>query len=164
MADSIDAFEFIARKAYKFTARSSSDVASLHPFEHHNIHENLPLNVRRLFDNGHYSEATFEAFKYIDKEVARLSSKSETGFNLMMAAFNENNPLIKLNKMSSMSEKDEQLGFKHLFAGGVAGIRNPRGHEYSVRDDMETCISHLSFGSMLLRKLEEAGHQLSKNV
>jgi len=63
-----------------------------------------------------------------------------------------------------MSETDEQLGFKFLFAGGMSGIRNPRGHEYDVKDDIDTCISHLVFGSMLLRKLEEAGYQISKNT
>lgn len=162
MANGIDVFEAITRKAYKFTARSTSDVADMHPFERQNIHENLPHNVRRLFDNGHYSHATFEAFKYIDKEVARLSSKNETGYKLMMTAFNENNPLIKLNDMSSASEMDEQLGFKFLFAGGMSAIRNPRGHDYDIKDDIETCLSHLSFGSMLLRKLEEVGHQLTK--
>jgi uncharacterized protein (TIGR02391 family) len=161
MAKSLARFEAIARKAYRYTSGSSLDVNDLHPFENHNVHESYPGNVRVLFDDGHYSYATFEAFKYIDKEVARLASKSETGYKLMMAAFNEQNPLIKLNDLSSMSKVDEQLGFKFLFAGGISGIRNPRGHEYNVKDDVETCLSHLSFGSMLLRKLEDAGHVLT---
>lgn len=161
MADSLSRFEKIARKAYEFTSRSALEATDLHPFENHNIHEVLPSNVQVLFDDGHYSYATFEAFKYIDKEVSRLSSKSETGYKLMMTAFNEQNPLIKLNDLSSTSKIDEQLGYKFLFAGGISGIRNPRGHEYGVKDDVETCLSHLSFGSMLLRKLEESGHALT---
>lgn len=164
MADPWDIFESITRKAYKFSSRSSLDESEFHPFERHNIHEAFPPIVRSLFDDGHYSNATFEAFKYIDKEVARLASKNETGYKLMMAAFNESNPLIKLNDLSSMSKVDEQLGFKFLFAGGISGIRNPRGHEYGIKDDVETCISHLSFGSMLLRKLEEAGHVLTAHT
>jgi uncharacterized protein (TIGR02391 family) len=98
------------------------------------------------------------------QRIARLSSKNGTGCKLMMDAFNEQNPVIKLNDMSSMSEKDEQLGFKFLFAGGMSGIRNPRGHEYDLKDDIETCVSHRGLGSMLLRKLEEAGHELSKHI
>lgn len=164
MVNALDKFEAITRKAYKYTARSSSDVVDLHPFDRHNIHESLPASVKRLFDDGHYSYATLEAFKFIDKEVSRLCVKSETGYKLMMTAFNEQNPLIKLNNMSSMSETDEQRGFKLLFAGGMSGIRNPRGHEYDVKDDIDTCLSHLVFGSMLLRKLEEAGYQLSKST
>jgi len=164
MDDLIEMFEAITRKAYKFTSRSSHDESSLHPFEQHNIHEKLPANVRKLFDDGHYSNATFEAFKYIDKEVARLSSKRESGYKLMMAAFSEQKPLISLNDLSSPSKIDEQLGYKFLFTGGTSGIRNPRGHEYDLKDDIETCLSHLSFGSMLLRKLEEAGYELLSNT
>jgi uncharacterized protein (TIGR02391 family) len=164
MVDDISVFEEITRKAYKFTSRSSFEVNELHPFEGHNIHDLLPNSVRNLFDDGHYSHATFEAFKYIDKEVSRISSKNDSGYKLMMAAFNEQNPLIKLNDLTTTSEVDEQLGFKFLFAGGMSGIRNPRGHEYGVRDDVETCLSHLSFGSMLLRRLEEAGAKLSKST
>lgn len=164
MANPLEKFEEITRKAYKFTSKSSIDDANLHPFESHNIHEHFPSNVRALFDDGHYSHATFEAFKYIDKEVARLSSKSDTGYKLMMAAFNEQSPLISLNDLSSMSQTDEQLGFKFLFAGGMSGIRNPRGHEYSIKDDIETCLSHLGFGTMLLRKLEEAGYALTSST
>jgi glycerol uptake facilitator-like aquaporin len=39
----------------------------------------------------------------------------------------------------------------------LAQIRNPRGHEYAVVDDPDTCLDHLSFVSMLLRRLEAAG-------
>lgn len=164
MADEINTFEAIARRAYKFTARSTLDVTDLHPFERLNIHDCLPKMVKILFDDGHYSHATFEAFKYIDKEVSRISSKDDTGYKLMMAVFNEQHPIIKLNNLSTISEIDEQIGFKFLFAGGMSGIRNPRGHEYNIKDDVDTCLGHLSFGSMLLRKLEEAGHKLSKSI
>jgi uncharacterized protein (TIGR02391 family) len=160
MANFLDQFETITRKAYKFTSRSSLESSELHPFERNNIHESLPDSVRRLFDDGHYSQATFETFKFIDKKVSDLASKKESGYKLMMSAFNENSPVLKLNPLSSASDIDEQLGYKFLFAGGMSGIRNPRGHEYDVKDDVETCLSHLSFGSMLLRKLEEAGFDL----
>lgn len=164
MADNLSAFEVITRKAYRFTSRSTFDVAEFHPFEAHNIHDFFPKSVRKLFDDGHYSYATFDAFKYIDKEVSRLSSNNNSGYKLMMTVFNEQNPLIKLNDLSTTSKIDEQLGFKFLFAGGMSGIRNPRGHEYGIKDDVETCLSHLSFGSMLLRKLEEAGFKLTAST
>ena len=47
---------------------------------------------QRLFDDGHYAQATFEAYKYIDKEVQKLSKMSNTGFNLMMKAFDQGIP------------------------------------------------------------------------
>ncbi len=154
-------FEIITRKAYQFTTDVPAGEKNLHPFERVNIHGAFPMEVKELFDNGHYSQATFEAFKFIDREIARLTGQEESGYRLMMSALNEDKPLLKLNLLGSVSEKDEQKGFKFLFAGGSVGIRNPRGHEYAIRDDPGTCIDHLSFGSMLLRKLEEAGYVIT---
>jgi len=85
----LERFESIARQTYLFTAAPSDLEQALHPFETRNIHESLPAKVRELFDNGHYSEATFEAFKFIDKEVQRLSGLNESGVKLMMSALSE---------------------------------------------------------------------------
>ena len=47
--------------------------------------------MRDLFDDGYYPEATFEAFKYLDKAVEKYSGLTESGYKLMMTAFGENN-------------------------------------------------------------------------
>ena len=49
--------------------------------------------------------------------------------------------------------------FRFVFAGSMWAIRNPRGHEFDVIDDPDTCLDHLSFVSMLLRRLEQAGYK-----
>ena len=43
----------------------------------------------------------------------------------MMEAFNENNAKVKLNALVTDSEIDEQRGYKSIFTGAAAGIRNP---------------------------------------
>lgn len=131
----------------------------LHPFDSRNIHPSLPSKVRRLFDDGHYPEATFLAFKYVDKVVERHAGITESGYKLMMAAFSETAPKVKLTALKTTSEKDEQQGYKFIFAGSVLAIRNPRGHEYSVVDDPDICLDHLCFASMLLRRLAQAGYE-----
>lgn len=132
-------------------------VGGLHPFDERNIHPRLPVVVRDLFDDGHYAQATFEAYKFVDKEVQRLSSLSESGFRLMMQAFSADSPLVKLNALSSPTDKDEQKGFQFIFSGSVLAIRNPRGHEFGIVDTIDRCLDHLSLASMLLRRLDEAG-------
>lgn len=74
----------------------------------------------------------------------------------MMKAFNEQSPLIRLTDMSSTSQKDEQEGYKFIFSESVMAIRNPRGHEYGVRESPTECLDHLSLASLLLRRLESA--------
>jgi len=150
-------FELIARDVHKFSAERVAEPKILHPFDERNIHTKLPAKVKELFDDGHYPEATFAAFKFIDKLVARHAASRESGYKLMMAAFNESKPLIKLNALIEVSEQDEQKGYAFLFSGGSLAIRNPRGHEVDLQDNPDTCLDHLALASLLLRRLEAAG-------
>jgi uncharacterized protein (TIGR02391 family) len=162
MPSSLDQFEAIARTLAQMpgkgpTARPNADAPLLHSFDSRNIHPGLPAKVRKLFDDGYYAEATFLAFKYLDKQVRKHSRLSESGYKLMMAAFDESNPKLQLTPLKTESDRDEQRGYRFVFAGGVQAIRNPRGHEDSVVDAPDVCLDHLGFVSMLLRRLEAAG-------
>jgi uncharacterized protein (TIGR02391 family) len=117
-------------------------------------------HIKKMFDDGHYSQTTFEAFKYLDKEVARISKNSQTGYKLMMAAFSDQSPGIVLSNLETVSGKDEQKGYQFIFTGSVMAIRNPRGHEYKIRDSIDECLDHLSLVSLLLRRIEKAGYSI----
>ena len=156
MADSLQLFELVVRRARSVTEARSEPVGGSHPFDDRNIHTRIQSTSKKLFDDGHYAPATFEAYKLLDKEVAALAKLSESGVKLMMKAFSEQSPLIRLTDMSTTSEKDEQEGYKFIFSGSVMAIRNPRGHEYGVRESPTECLDHLSLASLLLRRLESA--------
>ena len=156
MAD-FELFEQIVRDAHNFTEAAEVVEGDQHPFEFRNIHPDLPPKVRKLFDDGYYPESTFEAFKFVEKRVKKLSSLSLTGWKLMMAAFDEGKPVLKLNACLTESEIDEQKGFRYIFAGAQAGIRNPRGHETDLVDSPDLCLDHLSVASVLLRTIDSAG-------
>jgi uncharacterized protein (TIGR02391 family) len=157
MANRFSDFERIVRQAHRFTEAEGTKSVGMHPFDARNIHSDLPPDVRRLFDNGHFAQATFEAFKFVDEEMQRISGSSDHGTSLMMRVLGGSSPLVKLNPGMTQSEKDEQEGYKFLFAGAALGIRNPRGHMAGLSDDPDTCLDHLSLASMLLRRLDEAG-------
>lgn len=160
MPSSFERFEALARATAKLPKPApipAEAAPSLHPFEERNIHEKLPKKVRTLFDDGHYAESTFNAFKFVDKTVEKLAHSSQSGYKLMMDVFDKANPKLKLTPLTTTSEKDEQEGYRFIFAGSVWAIRNPRGHEFDLEDDPDTCLDHLSFASMLLRRLEQAG-------
>ncbi|MGH2989894.1 MAG: TIGR02391 family protein, partial [Solirubrobacterales bacterium] len=143
MVSSLEFFEKIARRAYRFTEAATTPLRTEHPFEARDVHPDLPTVVRSLFDNGHYAQATLEAFKFLDEEIQRISGSSEYGTSLMMRAFGGTSPMLKLNTGLSMSDKNEQEGFKFLFAGAMQGIRNPRGHASGIVDDPDICLDHL---------------------
>ena len=152
----LDKFEDIVRRAGLYTEASLAEVADRHPFIARDIHPLLPKKVLKLFDDAHYPEATFHAAKFIDKTVARASGLSETGATLMQKAFSEKAPQIRLNELQNDTDQNEQKGYMSLFVGLVWAIRNPRGHEYEIGDEQSLCLDHLSFMSMLMRRLEVA--------
>lgn len=150
-------FQSIVRKAHKFSTVKTESVANddLHPFDERNVHPEIDKITRKLFDDGHYSQATFEAFKFIDKKVQKLSKSKKTGFKLMMEAFNETSPKIKLTDLTNTSEIDEQQGYKFIFSGAVMAIRNPRGHEIGMNETPGQCLDHISLASLLVRRLND---------
>ncbi|MCG7877962.1 MAG: TIGR02391 family protein [Candidatus Thiodiazotropha taylori] len=152
----IDEFESIVRRVGSFTEARSEPVGGTHPFDERNIHSAIEGTSKLLFDDGHYSQATFEAYKLLDREVANLAGVNTSGVKLMMKAFSEMSPLIRLNKLGNISERDEQEGYKFIFSGSLMAIRNPRGHETGLKESPTECLDHLSLASMLLRKLESA--------
>jgi uncharacterized protein (TIGR02391 family) len=157
MSDVWRAFEWIVRNATRFTDAPPL-VEAQHPFEVRNIHAALPVIVKSLFDSTHYAQATFEAFKFLDNEIKRHSGLDKTGKALMMAALSEVSPLVKLAPLTTDSGRNEQEGYKFIFAGSMMAIRNPRGHEHSLVDDIDTCLDHLTLVSQLLRRLAQAGY------
>ncbi|HET7277016.1 MAG TPA: TIGR02391 family protein [Dermatophilaceae bacterium] len=162
----LDRFEAIARSVGAEQAKALAAALTTelpepeepHPFETRNIHPDLPNKVRKLFDDGHWEQSVFEAFKYIETEVKRISAlRGNTGYVLMMDVFNESNPKVQLNALVTESEIDEQRGYRYIFAGASAGIRNPRGHEVDIGDTPDEALDYLALASLLLRKLDAAG-------
>ena len=112
---------------------------------------------RTLFCDQHYARAVEEAFKCLNnltKEKSGMTNKD--GADLMNQVFSANNPILRLNKFGSKSEKDEQLGYMQIYAGSMTGIRNPRAHEHDLRDDPKVALELLVIANHLMRKLDSA--------
>lgn len=159
MSPDLERFERVVRRSAEFTD-SAGDNERLHAFDLRNVHQKLPNKCRILFDDCHYSQSTFEACKYIDKEIQRFTNENKSGYALMMSVFGGNTPKLKIANLTTQTGKDEQEGFKFLLAGAMLAIRNPRGHEYKIEDDPDTCLDYLVLISALLRTIERAGFEL----
>lgn len=146
---------WVGSSKHDLLAMPSEPVGGLHAFDQRNLHPQIEHVSKKLFDDGHYSQATFEAFKLVDKTVQKIAKSNLSGKKLMMLAFSETAPLIKLTAFSTTSEMDEQEGYKFIFAGSAMAIRNPRGHEVNLPDSPSSCLDHLSLASLLLRRVED---------
>ncbi len=142
--------QFIAEKEDTIFERT-------HSFEGRDIHPEIASASQELFDNAHYPEATFRACKILEEKVGRLTSSKEKGVKLMNKAFNAENPKLLLSDLEdSTQNKNEQEGYRSLFCGAMAAIRNPRAHGAKIEDGIDQCLDHLSLASMLMRKLDDA--------
>lgn len=126
-------------------------------FEELSLHPVIEQASKDLFNNGHYAQAIFEAYKALNNLVKRKSRQTELdGKNLMAHVFSENNPVLKLNRLRTPTEKDEQEGFRFLYMGAMVGIRNPKAHDNVVQEDPLRTLKYLAFVSLLAERLEEA--------
>ena len=117
----------------------------------------LSQAARTRFRSRNFADAVEAAFKCLDNAVRDRSGLSDKGgSDLMFTVFNEKNPILKLNELHSPSDRNEQEGYKHLFAGAMTGIRNPRAHEHELRDDPKVALEILAFANHLMNKLDAA--------
>lgn len=111
----------------------------------------------KLYNDDHNALAVETAFKVINNYVKEKSGLiSMDGMSLMQTAFSVSDPKIKLNKLKTKSEKDEQLGYMNIFAGCMTGIRNPRAHEHNYQDSERTAFELLLLADHLIQKLQSA--------
>lgn len=133
-------------------------------FDAMQFHPRIRRVSKSLFNSGHYAEAIFAAFKAVNNFTKKKTGLSIDGKDLMAKAFNEDKPIIKLNKLSNQSERDEQEGFRFLFMGAMVGIRNPKAHEDIRQIDPYKALEYLSFASLLMRRVIEGKLEIEEQT
>lgn len=147
------------RQTYPYGQKSTKIPSNpnIEIFDSLNIHLQIKKVSSKLFYDGHYQEAIFAAFKKVNNMVKKKSELStKDGKDLMLTSFTPNNPLLKINKLKTISEKDEQEGFMHIFAGAMQGIRNPRGHDDKIYDEPKKAIEYICLASLLAKIVDKS--------
>jgi uncharacterized protein (TIGR02391 family) len=124
-------------------------------FDKMQFHPLVITASKSLFESGHYAQAILEAFKAVNNLIKKKTGLNLDGKQLMAEAFNEKEPVIKLNELKTQSDRDEQEGFKFLFMGAMVGIRNPKAHDNVVQIDPYRTLEYLGFASLLMKRAEE---------
>lgn len=111
----------------------------------------IPTNVKTLFNDKHYSEAVFEAYKYIEVSVKNKSGFTDLfGMDLMRKAFSKNDGPLKNNQLPD----GEQVAQMELFSGAIGFIKNPKSHNI-ITISKDKAIELLHLANYLLRVLNE---------
>lgn len=130
------------------TQPASIDMESLHP--------KIREHCQARFNDQHYSDAILAAYKVVLNEIKDVTGiQDQDGKPLVERAFSLSNPIIKLNPLTSPSDKDEQQGFMLLISGAAVGIRNPKAHDLVMQEDRAKTLSYLAFASLLMQRIDE---------
>ena len=137
--------------------KASNELTLNRLFNALHLHKKVIEVSKDLFKNGHYSEAILKSLIALNESVKEKSGITEKdGFDLMNHVFQEERPILKLNELRTRSDKDEQKGFRFIFAGSMAGIRNPKAHTIVNQKDPYRTLEYLALVSLLFRRLDEA--------
>ena len=121
------------------------------------LHPKVLKVAEKLFQDGHYPEAIFAAFKSLEAYVKRKSGvKNKSGKDLMAHVFSESNPILKIKYSHPDTAKEEQEGFKFIFMGAMVGIRNPKAHYTIIQRDRARTMQYLALASLLFKTVDDA--------
>jgi uncharacterized protein (TIGR02391 family) len=120
------------------------------------LHPDILRAAGSLFNDRYFALAIFEAFKAIEGRVRERTGIDRTGVDLMAHVFKEQDPLIDLAVEPGRSGDDERKGFRFIFMGVMAGVRNPKAHGHVEQSDPQRTMEYLALASLLMRRLDDA--------
>jgi len=123
--------------------------------DQYRLHSEIERVSGELLRDGHYKQASLEAYIRVIYEVKRKSGIADDGDSLMNRAFgcDKQTPVILFNSLQSDAERDEQKGIMFLFKG-IVGLRNSKAHSNTLFNDPSRAHEYLALASLLLRLLE----------
>jgi uncharacterized protein (TIGR02391 family) len=140
------------RERLEENAESNSQRA-LRAYTALDLHPAIVDAATDLYRDGHYANAIEDSVKALNNLVRLKSGLEADGAPLMTTAFSPEKPVLRFNELQDQSDRDEQRGFMMMFAGAVAGLRNPRAHKL-IKDDPERALEFIAFVSLLGKLLD----------
>ena len=102
-----------------------------------------------------YRTSILDAMRYLTQIIREKSGLDSDGIPLVGQAFGGDEPKLRLNKLQTQSEKDEQKGFQFIVSGLYSAIRNPRTHE-NILDNKNTADPIIYFINYILSIIDVA--------
>jgi uncharacterized protein (TIGR02391 family) len=122
------------------------------------VHADVLMFCRAELVANDSFHAVLEATKSIAEKLRQKGGLTEDGAKLVDQALGGADPLLRINALSSPSERDEQSGFLNLVKGLFGVFRNPTAHSPRVSWPMseEDALDLFSIASYAHRRIERA--------
>lgn len=119
------------------------------------IRPQLWAEISNSYIAENYKGAILDAMRYLSKVIREKSGVDGDGTQLVGQAFGGDDPKLRLNRLQTQSEKDEQKGFQFIISGLYSAVRNPRTHE-DIQDDKNTADPIIYFVNYVLNVIDVA--------
>jgi len=130
-----------------------------------NIHPNLARMISARIDDPNRGGTLFDSITVLRDHVRAMSGLATDGYQLMHPAFDDNNPIIKVNPRTDLNpqgtQRNEQQGYHDFYCGVMKGMRNPLAHEGTASpfatsrySDKAKMLKYLSFLSVLCERAD----------
>jgi len=135
-----------------------ASTAAYRLFADRGFHPEVVRHCAKLFQQGNYFHAVFEAAKAYNKAVKDKSGLSADGHQLMMRVWDARTGVLKRTACATETDINVQDGLKFLSAGLMQAIRNPTAHEPALLwpIDQKDCLDILGFIAFLFRQLDSS--------
>jgi uncharacterized protein (TIGR02391 family) len=119
------------------------------------IRNSLWLAIQSTYEAGNYSHAILDAMHYFSNVLREKTGADGDGATLVGQALGGDSPRLRINKLQTETERNEQRGIESILRGLYQAIRNPRSHE-QIEDKQETADAVIYFINHLLGFIEKS--------
>ncbi len=112
--------------------------------------------IQNNYNVNDFTGAIIDSFHYLTALIREKSGlEDDDGDTLITKAFSVENPLIKVTKCQTKTEKNIQIGTMQTLQGLYKSIRNERSHE-QVEDDEPTAYEIIMFIDYLISLIDKS--------
>lgn len=120
-----------------------------------NIRKELWSAIESTYKAENYSHAIVDAWHYLRDTVREKTGLDGDGHSLIGNAFGGENPRLRINRLETETERNEQKGMEQLLRGIFQGIRSPRSHEKN-EDEKNTADAIVFFVDYLVSVIDKS--------
>jgi uncharacterized protein (TIGR02391 family) len=124
------------------------------------VREELWKEISSTYEAKNYCGAIIDAMKYLSYLIREKTGAEGDGQALVGQAFGGDQPLLRINKFQTDTEKSEQRGFEQILRGLYMAIRNPRSHD-QIEDNQINADAIIYFINYLIDKIDKSSEPFS---
>ncbi len=126
------------------------------------LDERLWQAIQNTYEGRNFTGAILDSIYFLSDLIRQKTGLSSDGAALIGQALGGKSPKLKVNKLQSESDWNEQTGLEQLLRGLYQCIRNPRSHEKHI-DTPEDADSIILFVNLLIRKVDQSKTPFTKD-